>query len=164
MQNGNAYQEGLDNDFWKPLKAYWADKSEANAAPLRDFLKLEGTRWQYTNGVRNIEAISPDAWVHDQFGMDRKGNTDIQLELFYSYRTNSPLYPQWQQYFREHQPPTLIAWGKNDEIFPAAGAEPYKRDLKNIDFNLLDTGHFALEEDGEQIAQLIKNFLPKNIR
>jgi pimeloyl-ACP methyl ester carboxylesterase len=163
VQNGNAYDEGLDNDFWKPLKAYWSDKSEANAAPLRDFLKLEGTRWQYTNGVRNIEAISPDAWVHDQHGMDRPGNTDIQLELFYSYRTNSPLYPQWQEYFRTYQPPTLVAWGKNDEIFPAAGAEPYKRDLENIDFNLLDTGHFALEEDGDKIAELIKNFLAKNV-
>jgi pimeloyl-ACP methyl ester carboxylesterase len=162
VQNGNAYEEGLDNDFWKPLKAYWQDKSEANAAPLKDFLKIDGTKWQYTNGVRNVEAISPDAWVHDQAGLDRPGNEAIQLELFYSYGTNSPLYPSWQEYFRTHQPPTLIVWGKNDAIFPAAGAEPYKRDLKNIEYHLLDTGHFALEEDGALIAELIDAFLTKN--
>ncbi|MBU6451055.1 MAG: alpha/beta hydrolase [Cyanobacteria bacterium REEB67] len=162
VQNGNAYEEGLDNDFWKPLKAYWQDKSEANAAPLKEFLKIDGTKWQYTNGVRNIEAISPDAWVHDQAGLDRPGNEAIQLELFYSYGTNSPLYPSWQKYFRTHQPPALIVWGKNDAIFPAAGAEPYKRDLKNIEYHLLDTGHFALEEDGTVIADLIDAFLTRN--
>ncbi len=162
VQNGNAYDEGLDNDFWKPIKAYWKDKTEENAKPLRGFLNPEGTKWQYTNGVRNVEAISPDAWTLDQALLDRPGNKDIQLALFYDYRTNSPLYPAGQAYFRKHQPPTLIVWGKNDAIFPAAGAEPYKRDLKNIDFHLLDTGHFALEEDGEKIATLMRDFLRKN--
>lgn len=164
VQNGNAYEEGLDNDFWKPLKAYWKDRTEANAKPLRGFLTLEGTKWQYTDGVRNVEAISPDTWTIDQTLLDRPGNQEIQLALFYDYRSNSPLYPAWQAYFRKHQPPTLIVWGKNDKIFPAEGAHPYKRDLKNIEFYLLDTGHFALEEDGQQIASLIREFLHKNVK
>jgi pimeloyl-ACP methyl ester carboxylesterase len=162
VQNGNAYDEGLDNDFWKPIKAYWKDRTDANAAPLRGFLKLEGTKWQYTNGVRNVESISPDAWTLDQLLLDRPGNNEIQLALFYSYGSNPARYPSWQEYFRKYQPPTLIVWGKNDAIFPAAGAEPYKRDLKNLEYHLLDTGHFALEEDGDKIAQLIREFFKKH--
>ena len=161
VQNGNAYEEGLDNDFWKPLKAYWKDRTNQNAEPLQGFLTLEGTRWQYTHGVRNVEAISPDSWTIDQALLDRPGNKDIQLALFYDYRTNSERYPTWQAYFRKHQPPTLIVWGKNDAIFPAEGAHPYKRDLQNIEFHLLDTGHFALEEDGDRIANLMRDFLRK---
>jgi pimeloyl-ACP methyl ester carboxylesterase len=162
VQNGNAYEEGL-RDFWKPLRAYWSDRSEANAEPLRKFLTLEGTRWQYTHGVRNPEAISPDNWIVDQSFQDRPGNKAIQLQLFYDYRSNPPLYPQWHTYFRTHQPPTLIVWGKNDAIFPAEGAHPYKRDLKNIEFHLLDTGHFALEEDGGVIAGLIRRFMNTHV-
>jgi pimeloyl-ACP methyl ester carboxylesterase len=158
IQNGNAYEEGL-KDFWIPIKAYWQNRSKENEAALRKFLTIDATKWQYTHGVRNIEAISPDNWLVDQPLLDRPGNDKIQLQLFYSYGTNPPLYPQWHEYFRKHQPPALIAWGKNDQIFPADGAYPYKRDLKNIDFHLLDTGHFALEEDHELIAELISNFL-----
>ena len=90
--------------------------------------------------------------------LDRPGNQDIQLALFYDYRTNVPLYPRWQRYFREHQPPTLIVWGEHDPIFPAEGAHPYLRDLPDAELHLLDTGHFALEEDGERIADLIRTF------
>ena len=158
IQNGNAYEEGL-KDFWIPIKAYWQNRSKENEAALRKFLTIDATKWQYTHGVRNIEAISPDNWLIDQPLLDRPGNDKIQLQMFYSYRTNPPLYPQWHEYFRKHQPPTLIAWGKNDPIFPADGAHPYKRDLRNIDFHLLDTGHFALEEDYELVAELISNFL-----
>ena len=163
VQNGNAYDEGL-LDFWNPIKAFWKEKTAENAQVLRDtLLTIEATKWQYTNGVRNVETIAPDNWFNDQFLLDRPGNKDIQIELFYSYGTNPPLYPEWQAYLRQHQPPTLIAWGKNDYIFPAEGAEPYKRDLDNVDFHLLDTGHFALEEDGEVIANLMRNFLEKNV-
>lgn len=161
VQNGNAYDEGLDNDFWKPVKKYWADKTEANAEPLKGLTKFEATKWQYYTGVGNPDAISPDAPLHDQVGLDRPGNEAIQVELFYSYGTNPPLYPQWQEYFRTHQPPMLIVWGKNDQIFPAAGAEPYKRDIKNLEFHLLDTGHFAIEEYGHEIAQRMLEFLGK---
>jgi pimeloyl-ACP methyl ester carboxylesterase len=161
VQNGNAYDEGIDNDFWVPVKAYWRDRTEANAAPLRKFVTLEATRWQYTHGVRNPEAISPDNWNVDQPLLDRPGNAEIQLALLQSYGSNPPKYPEWQAYFRKHQPPTLIVWGKNDAIFPAAGAYPYRRDLKDVEFHLLDTGHFALEEDGPTIARLIRDFLAR---
>jgi pimeloyl-ACP methyl ester carboxylesterase len=162
VQNGNAYAEGLDNDFWKPLKAYWADRTEETAAPLRGFLTLDATRWQYTHGTRAPGALNPDAWVLDQALLDRPGNKEIQLALFLSYGSNPPLYPKWQEYFRKHQPPTLIVWGKNDTIFPPAGAHPYKRDLNDVEFHLLDTGHFALEEDGDRIASLMRDFLGKH--
>lgn len=162
IQNGNAYEEGLQ-DFWTPIKAYWAESSEANAAPLRAFLKRDATQWQYTHGTRNPEAISPDNWNIDQPLLDRPGNDAIQLAMFLSYGSNPPLYPKWQAYLREHQPPTLVVWGKNDTIFPESGAHPYKRDLKNIEFHLLDTGHFALEEDGDTIAKLMGDFLARNV-
>ena len=129
-----------------------------------NLLNVDATKWQYTNGVRDPETIAPENWFHDQYLMDRPGNKDIQLELFYDYRSNPPLYPEWQAYFRKHQPPTLLVWGKNDHIFPAEGAHPYKRDLKNLEFHLLDTGHFALEEDGEVIETLIRDFLERNGR
>ena len=158
VQNGNAYEEGL-RDFWQPIKAYWQNKTPENAQVLADnLLTLSATKWQYTNGVRNPEAIAPDNWFHDQYLLDRPGNQEIQLELFYSYDTNPPLYPQWQEYFRQFQPPTLIVWGQGDYIFPEEGAHPYKQDLNNLEFHILDTGHFALEEDLELIANYIRNF------
>ncbi len=162
VQNGNAYEEGL-REFWDPIKAYWKDKTAANADALRKLLTIDATKWQYTDGVRNIEAISPDNWMIDQHLLDRPGNNDIQLRLFHDYGSNPPLYPKWQEYFRKYQPPTLVVWGKNDFIFPAEGAHPYKRDLKNLEFHLLDTGHFALEEDGDVIAGYIRRFLEEKL-
>ncbi|MEW6129852.1 MAG: alpha/beta hydrolase [Acidobacteriota bacterium] len=161
VQNGNAYAEGLPKNFWNPLQNYWENPSAENANKLRGFLQLEATKWQYTHGTRNPNRISPDTWTFDQALLDRSGNQDIQLKLFFDYRSNPPLYAQWQDYFRKAQPPTLIVWGKNDQTFSVEGAEAYKRDLKNIEFHLLDTGHFALEEEGEHIAQLIQSFLAK---
>ncbi len=158
VQNGNAYVEGL-REFWDPIKAYWAARTPENADALRSLLTLEATKWQYTHGVRDPEAISPDNWNVDQPLLDRPGNDAVQLALFYDYGTNVGLYPKWQQYFRSHQPPTLIVWGANDEIFPAEGAHPYTNDLDDVELHLLDTGHFALEEDGEVIADLIRSFL-----
>jgi pimeloyl-ACP methyl ester carboxylesterase len=164
VQNGNAYDEGIANDFWVPIKAYWKDPTnKARRDALRGFLQPEATKWQYTHGVRNVESISPDCWTHDQYLLDRKGNDEIQLDLFLSYGSNPPLYPRWQEYFRTHQPPMLIVWGRNDQIFPAAGAEPYKRDLKTLEYHLLDTGHFALEEEGDTIARLIRDFLGRHV-
>jgi len=163
-QNGNAYDEGIANDFWIPIKAYWKDPTNKEKRDaLRGFLQLEATKWQYTHGVRNVESISPDCWTHDQYLLDRKGNDEIQLDLFLSYGSNPPLYPRWQEYFRTHQPAMLIVWGKNDQIFPAAGAEPYKRDLKTLEYHLLDTGHFALEEEGDTIARLMRDFLDRHV-
>jgi pimeloyl-ACP methyl ester carboxylesterase len=160
IQNGNAYEEGLE-EFWDPIRAYWTDPSAANGDKLRPFLGLEGTKWQYLNGTRDPSRISPDNFWNVQYLLDRPGNQEIQLALFYDYRTNLALYPHWQALFREFQPPALIVWGKNDAIFPATGAEPYKRDLKNVEFHLLDTGHFALEEEGPFIAERMLAFLDR---
>jgi|SRR5579883_835863 len=165
VQNGNAYEEGIDNDFWKPLKAYWqepANREKRDA--LRAFLTYDATKWQYAHGVENPALVSPDGPAHDQFLLDRRGNDEIQLDLFLSYGSNPPLYPRWQEYFRRYQPPVLVAWGKHDQIFPPSGAEPYKRDLKTIDFHLLDAGHFALETNGTEIASLMRGFLMKYAR
>jgi pimeloyl-ACP methyl ester carboxylesterase len=157
VQNGNAYEEGL-GDFWDPLRAYWSDPSEKNKEALKKFLTIEATQWQYTHGVRNINTISPDNWLLDQSLLDRPGNQEIQLKLFYDYGSNPPLYPKWQEYFIKYQPPTLVVWGKNDLIFVKEGALPYQRDLKDMDIHLLNTGHFALEEESELIANLISHF------
>jgi pimeloyl-ACP methyl ester carboxylesterase len=162
VQNGNAYQEGLKG-FWDPIKAYWADGSDAHRQALKGLLTLEATKFQYTDGVADVSRISPDNWVHDQALLDRPGNNDIQLDLFYDYRTNLRLYPAVQAYFRQHQPPTLILWGKNDQIFPADGAHPYKRDLHDLEFHLLDTGHFALEDKADEMVPLIRDFLDRKI-
>lgn len=162
IQNGNAYNEGL-REFWKPLKAYWKDRTAENAKPLRGLLTIDATKWQYTEGVRNLQSISPDNWGHVQPLLDRPGNQEIQLAMFFDYGSNPGRYPKWQEYLRKHQPPTLIVWGKNDQIFPAEGAHPYKRDLKNLEFHLLDTGHFALEEDGDVIAKRMQDFLGRNV-
>lgn len=165
VQNGNAYVEGIDNPFWDPVKAFWKDKSEANAAKVRPVLELNATKWQYTEGFRDpVAHVSPDTWMLDQAYLDRPGNKDIQVELFYSYGTNPPLYPKWQEYFRKHQPPMLIVWGKNDKIFPGEGATPYLRDLPKAELHLLDTGHFALEEDGDLIAKLMHDFLDRKVK
>ena len=161
IQNGNAYDEGL-KDFWIPIKKYWNDYTTENGKPLEGFHSPDGLKWQYTHGVQDSTKISPDNWSIDLQHLTREENNEIQLAMFYDYRTNVPLYPEWQQYFREHQPPTLIVWGKNDYIFPAEGAHPYKKDLKNLEFHLIDTGHFALEEKGDEIAKYILNFLQKN--
>ncbi|MEH6458152.1 MAG: alpha/beta hydrolase [Cocleimonas sp.] len=158
VQNGNAYDEGLLK-FWDPIRSYWKDKTDKNAKPLAGFISPDGLKWQYTHGVRDASTISPDNWNVDLRHLTRDGNPSIQLALFYDYQNNVPHYPEWQTYFRDHQPPTLIVWGKNDYIFPAEGAHPYKRDLKNLEFHLLDTGHFALEEDGQTIADYIRNFM-----
>lgn len=162
IQNGNAYAEGL-LEFWDPIKAYWNSGGAAERDALRGLLTREATIWQYTHGTRNPAAVSPDNWNIDQPLLDRPGNQEIQLDLFYDYRTNVDLYPQWQALFRTHQPPTLITWGKNDPIFPEAGAHPYARDLNNIETHILDTGHFALEEDAELIGTLITDFLRRNL-
>jgi len=185
VQNGNAYIEGINNNFWEPIQEYWKDRDAvnkgldndwwknvkaayknpnmSNADALRFLVTLGATKWQYTNGVPNVEAVSPDTWGHVQPLLDREGNEDIQLQMFYSYGSNPPLYPAWQEYLREYQPPTLIVWGKNDEIFPAAGAAPYKRDLKDLEYHLIDTGHFALETHGQEIADLMRDFLNRKV-
>ncbi len=158
VQNGNAYEEGL-LEFWDPIKAWWKDKTDENEKKLHYLVAAETTKWQYQNGTRTPDAIDPANWITDQAGLDRPGNVPIQLAMLYDYRTNVPLYPKFQEYFRKYQPPMLIMWGKNDYIFPEAGAHQYERDLKNVEKHILDTGHFALEEDLEFIAGKISKFI-----
>lgn len=158
VQNGNAYEEGLE-DFWVPIKKYWETGAQSDRDQLRGLLTIDATKWQYLTGVRDESVISPDNWLVIQPLLDREGNDAIQLDLFYDYRTNVPLYPSWQRYFREHQPPMLITWGSGDYIFPESGAHPYLRDLPNAELHVIETGHFALEEDGDLIAKLIRSFI-----
>ena len=158
IQNGNAYQEGL-KEFWDPIKAYWANNSPESRQALTNLLTIEATKFQYTCGVADVSRIAPDNWLHDQALLDRPGNADIQLDIFYDYRTNLALYPVVQAWLREWEPPTLIVWGKNDYIFPADGAYPYQRDLPEVEFHLFDTGRFALEDKLDEIAPLIRGFL-----
>lgn len=162
-QNGNAYDDGIAG-FWDPIKAYWESGANQDREAIRWLTTTKATKWQYENGVPadRLQYLSPDGWQHDQSLLDRSGNAEIQLDLFYDYCTNIPLYPLWQKAFRQHKPPMLSAWGKNDEIFVAPGAEAFKRDLPDAEIHLLNTGHFALETHGDEIAALIKNFLAKH--
>jgi pimeloyl-ACP methyl ester carboxylesterase len=157
-QNGNAYLEGLTS-FWETARPFWSHRTAETEQPIRRLFTPEATRWQYLQGVREPEHISPDAWTLDQWGLDRPGNVDIQLALFQDYRTNPERYAEWQEYFRRSQPPLLAVWGKHDPIFGPAGAEAFKHDVPDSEVHLLETGHFALEEDGAVIAELIIRFL-----
>ncbi len=163
IQNGCAYEEGLEA-FWDPFKAYWKNKGDTETVKtLEGFHSIDGLKWQYTHGVPDSSVVSPDNWELDLRHLLRHENGDIQLALFYDYQSNVKLYPQWQEYFRESQPETLIVYGKNDYIFPASGAEAYKKDLKNLEFHLLDTGHFALESFGSEMSEIIRSFLTRKI-
>jgi pimeloyl-ACP methyl ester carboxylesterase len=162
IQNGNAYDEGL-KAFWDPIKKYWEDGTDASRNALRSLLTLETTIFQYTDGVSDKSRISPDNWTHDQPLLDRPGNAEIQLDMLYDYRTNLPLYPAVQAWLRAEQPPALIVWGKNDVIFPADGAHPYKRDLKELEFHLIDSGHFLLEDKPDEVFPLIRDFLDRKL-
>ncbi|WP_448107391.1 alpha/beta fold hydrolase [Pseudomonas azerbaijanoccidentalis] len=154
-QNGNAYLEGL-GDAWAPIKAYWAEPSAENRQAIADaVLHLAGTRWQYEHGVSTPAVIAPESYTLDALLLERPGNKDIQLDLFLDYANNLERYPQFQQFFRERQIPTLAIWGKHDPFFIPPGAEAFKRDNPNAVVELLDTGHFALETHVDYIAKRI---------
>jgi pimeloyl-ACP methyl ester carboxylesterase len=159
-QNGNAYEEGL-SDGWSPIRAYWQEPSPVNREALRAFLKPEATLWQYTHGVPDASAVSPDGYSLDDFYMARPGADDVQLDLFLDYASNVALYPAFQDYFRKHRPRFLAVWGKNDPFFLPRGAEAFKRDIPEADIRFFDTGHFALETHAEPIARAIREFLSK---
>jgi pimeloyl-ACP methyl ester carboxylesterase len=157
-QNGNAYDEGL-SDGWTPIRAYWEDRSAANRKALRAFLSPETTRWQYTHGVADRTAVSPDGQNLDNYYLARPGADEIQLDLLGDYKSNVALYPTFQQYFRAHRPPLLAVWGKNDPFFLPRGAEAFRRDIPDAVVRFLDTGHFALETHAHEIANSIRDFL-----
>jgi pimeloyl-ACP methyl ester carboxylesterase len=157
-QNGNAYEEGL-GDAWGPIRKYWSEPTSENREVLRqNILTLEGTRWQYTHGVANPESVAPEAYTLDTALFERAGNKEIQLDLFLDYASNVKLYPKFQEYFRNENPPLLAIWGKNDPFFVPAGAEAFRKDLPDAEVRFLDTGHFATETHGTEIAAAMKNF------
>jgi pimeloyl-ACP methyl ester carboxylesterase len=163
-QNGNAYEEGL-SPFWAEyLVPFWENRNAVTEAKVRGLLSLETTRFQYLTGARDPEHISPDAWTFDQASLDRPGNDAIQLALFYDYRNNLPLYPAWHKYLSDHRPPILAVWGKNDPIFIEPGARAFQRDNPAAEIHMLDTGHFALEEEAAEIGARILDFLARNVR
>jgi pimeloyl-ACP methyl ester carboxylesterase len=159
-QNGNAYEEGL-SEGWNPIRAYWQEPSAANRKALRTFLAPETTVWQYTHGVADTTRVSPDGYSLDNYYLTRPSADEVQLDLFGDYKTNVALYPKFQSYFREHKPPLLAVWGKNDPFFLPPGAEAFKRDIPSAEVRFLDTGHFALETHCDEIASAIRGFLSR---
>jgi pimeloyl-ACP methyl ester carboxylesterase len=156
VQNGNAYEAGLGPNL-AGLAAYWEDREVAEPA-VRAFLQLEATRHQYVEGVSDPESLNPDLWTLDQHFLDLPGHDQVLLDLIYDYTTNVALYPAWQAYLREHQPPTLITWGANDQYFVADGARAFLADVPSAELHLLDTGHFALATHAAEVAELIAEF------
>jgi len=158
-QNGNAYDAGFVDDFWKTIWAYHQAPGPDTEEPVRGFLSLEATRWQYVTGVPDESLVDPEAWLHDYALLSRPGNDEIQLALFRDYATNPPLYPAVQAYFRARNVPLLAAWGRGDEIFGPAGAEAFAADLPYAEIHLLEGGHFLLESALDEVATLILKFL-----
>jgi pimeloyl-ACP methyl ester carboxylesterase len=161
-QNGNAYEEGL-GDAWAPIRQYWASPTAENRAVIaKAILNFEGTRWQYTHGVKNPDSVAPESYTLDAALLERPGNKDIQLDLFLDYASNVKLYPKFQEYFRKSKPPLLAIWGKNDPFFIPPGAEAFRKDIPNAKVQFLDTGHFAIETHSGEIAAAMKQFLSAN--
>jgi pimeloyl-ACP methyl ester carboxylesterase len=161
-QNGNAYEEGL-SEGWNPIQKYWKQPTPENRAALRDFLKPEATKWQYTHGVQDESLVAPEAYQLDAALLARPGNDEIQLDLFLDYASNVALYPKFQEYFRTEQTPLLAVWGKNDPFFLPPGAEAFKRDNPKAEVRFYDTGHFALETHHREIAGAIQDFLSRRL-
>jgi pimeloyl-ACP methyl ester carboxylesterase len=162
-QNGNAYEEGL-SEGWNPIQNYWKEPSAANRAALRDFLKPEATKWQYTHGVADQSLVAPESYTLDSALLARPGNDEIQLDLFLDYASNVALYPEFQTFFRNHHPPLLAVWGQNDPFFLPAGAKAFLRDNPSAEVHFLDTGHFALETHADEIAGEILAFLERTLK
>ena len=162
IQNANAYVEGISAAF-EPMQAFWENRNAETEKAPRSLLTRETTIFQYTHGASDVSRISPDAWNHDQALLDRPGNDLIQLALLHNYTSNVALYGQWQEYFRTHQPHTLVVSGKNDPFFVPAGQEAFKRDIKNAEINLYEGGHFVLEEFHTEIGAKIRSFLSKKL-
>ncbi|WP_238084381.1 alpha/beta fold hydrolase [Pseudescherichia vulneris] len=162
-QNGNAYEEGL-GEAWAPIQKYWADPTSGNRSALRDFPTPTSIKWQYLEGVTDPSLVSPDGYSLEGMQVSRPGNAEIQLDLLLDYASNVKMYPLFQGYFREYQPPLLAVWGKHDPFFMAAGAEAWKRDIPKAEINFYDTGHFALETHAKEIGDDVRKFLDRHVR
>jgi pimeloyl-ACP methyl ester carboxylesterase len=161
-QNGNTYLEGV-SDAFAPIQAYWKEPSQANRDALRGFLAPETTLFQYTHGVADPSMVSPDGRNLDDFYLARPGNSEIQLDLLLDYQSNVALYDTIQAYLRQHQPPVLAVWGKNDPFFIPPGAEAFRRDVPSTEIRFIDSGHFALETHAREIGAAMREFLAKHI-
>lgn len=161
-QNGNVYQEGLSQG-WNPIQKYWKEPTEANRTALRDFLKPETIKWQYTHGVVDETLIAPESYQLDSALLARPGNDEIQLDLILDYASNVKLYPKFQEYLRTYQPPLLAVWGKDDPFFIPSGAEAFRRDVPLADIRFVDSGHFALETHAQEIGAAMREFFCKHI-
>lgn len=162
-QNGNAYLDGYVERMWAAVVAYDADPSPENAKAASEMQSEELVKWAYQHGVADQTLLSPDAWQHDLSLLARPGADRVQLDIIRTYLDNFTLYPKFQEYFRTSQVPLLAAWGANDEIFPAAGAKAFQRDLPDAEIHLLDAGHFALESNAAEIAALVRDFLARKL-
>jgi pimeloyl-ACP methyl ester carboxylesterase len=160
FQNGNVYQEGL-GPKWNKIVQYWANP-EAHPEVVDAFLSYEATEQRHTLGTSHPERYNPDTWSDEFAHLSKPGQREIQTALLYDYRTNVALYPTWQAWLRERRPPTLVAWGANDPSFIASGATAFRRDLPDAEIHLVDAGHFALDEQNDEIASLILAFLAKH--
>jgi pimeloyl-ACP methyl ester carboxylesterase len=160
IQNANAYKEGLGAK-WAGIAQYWADP-KAHPDVFDAFVSLAATRQRHTLGTSHLERYNPDAWTDEYSYLSRPGQREIQAVLLYDYRTNVASYSAWQAWLREHKPPILVVWGRNDPSFIAAGAEMFKHDLPDAEIHLLDASHFALDEKNDEIASLILAFLTKH--
>jgi pimeloyl-ACP methyl ester carboxylesterase len=160
-QNGNGYEAGLGEEFWKPVRAYWQDQNPQTEAPIRQALTLEAIRWQYLHGVPDQSLVSPDTWYHDFALVSRPGNDLVQLALFADYATNLPLYPKLHAYLRDSRVPLLAVWGRNDQIFAPEGALAFADDAPAAEIHLLDGGHFLLESELDAAAGFIRGFLER---
>ena len=160
IQNANAYKEGLGAK-WAGIEQYWIDPS-AHPQVLETFVSAEATEKRHTLGTSHPDLYNPDTWTDEYTHLSEPGQRDIQANLLYDYRTNVASYPMWQAWLRQHKPPTLVVWGRNDPSFIAAGGEAYKRDLPKAEIHLLDAGHFALDEKNDQIATLMLEFLARH--
>jgi pimeloyl-ACP methyl ester carboxylesterase len=161
-QNGNAYEEGLSAG-WADMRKAWAEPTASNREALRRFNTLDMTRWQYMEGVNDSSLIAPETYQLAYAAIERIG-VEVQMDLLLDYGQNIRQYPQLHEFFRRYQPPTLAIWGKNDPFFIPAGAEAFKRDNPKAEVRFLDTGHFAIETHGREIASAMLEFLERSIR
>jgi pimeloyl-ACP methyl ester carboxylesterase len=162
-QNGNAYDEGLSTFWADSIVPFWNNRNPETEKKILDLLTLDTTKFQYSKGFPHPEWVSPDSYTFDQMTLDRPGNHEIQVDLFYDYRNNVKQYPQWHEALRSSKVPVLCVWGKNDPIFLPAGAEAFKRDVPDAEIHFVDSGHFALEDQSRAIANYILAFLPKHV-
>ncbi|GIF69957.1 hydrolase [Asanoa ishikariensis] len=162
-QNGNAYDSGFVEGFWKTIWDYQHAQTPDTEAAIRQALSLDMIKWQYVTGTPDPSLVSPDTWNHDYALVSRPGNDKVQLALFRDYATNAPMYPRLHAYLRDTQVPVLAVWGRNDPIFGPDGASAFADDVEDAEIHLLDGGHFVLESDGDEVARLTHNFLDRTV-